>query len=53
MIDEDRFGYCEEVDDEEDDDEQVDDEQVDEELCYQTPSGWILLPRDKSLRMPN
>ena len=42
MIDEDRFGYCEEVDDEEDDDEQVDDEQVDEELCYQTPSGWIL-----------
>ena len=50
MIDEDRFGYYEEVDGEEDDGEQVDDEQVDEELCYQTPSRWILPSRDNVLK---
>ena len=50
MIDEDRFGYYEEVDGEEDDGEQVDDEQVDEELCYQTPSRWILPLRDNVLK---
>ena len=50
MIDEDRFGYYEEVDGEEDDGEQVDDEQVDEELCYQTPSRWKLTQRDNVLK---